>query len=85
MLKNYFTNHKGKEFSSLPVKFANNTANNKHAKITITNKSNENISPFEKGLLSPIELAILESAVYVLKVGFLYIFLLSKLFWILLS
>ena len=68
------------EFISLPVKFAKSTANNKHAKITITNKSNENISPFEKGLLSPIELDILESAVYVLVIGFLYFFLLDKPF-----
>ena len=68
------------EFISFPVKFANNTANNKHAKITITNSSNENISPFEKGLLSPIELAILESAVYVLVIGFLYAFFLAKAF-----
>ena len=60
---NYFTNHIGIEFISFPVKLANNNANNKHAEITITNKSNENISPFEKGLLSPIELAIFESAV----------------------
>ena len=60
----------GIEFISLPVKFANKTANNKHAKITITNNSNENISPLEKGLLSPIELAILESAAYVLVIGF---------------
>ena len=60
---NYFINHIGIEFTSLPVKLAKNNANNKHAKITITNKSNEIISPFEKGLLSPIELAIFESAV----------------------
>ena len=64
----------GIEFISLPVKFANKTANNKHAKITITNSSNENISPFEKGLLSPIEFAIFESEVYVLITGFVYFF-----------
>ena len=62
------------EFISLPVKFANNKANNKHVKITITNRSNENISPFEKGLLSPIELAILESVVNVLVIGLVYFF-----------
>ena len=62
---NYLTNHNGIEFISLPVKLANNNANNKHAKITITNKSNENISPFEKGLLSPIELAIFEAVILI--------------------
>ena len=75
----------GIEFISLPVKFANKTANNKHTKITITNNNNENISPFEKGLLSPIELAILESSAYVFVIGFVYFFLLDKLFCILLS
>ena len=68
------------EFISLPFKFAKSTANNKQAKITITNKSNENISPLEKGLLSPIELAILESDAYVLVIGFVYLFLLAKPF-----
>jgi len=59
---NYLINQVGIELISLPVKLANKTANIKHKTITITNNSNENISPLEKGLLFPIELAILESA-----------------------
>ena len=50
---NYLKSQAGTDSNSLPVKEAITIAKNKHIKIIIINKNNENISPFENGLLLP--------------------------------
>ena len=59
---------------SFPVKDAKIIAKSKQIKIIVINKNNENISPFENGLLFPSNSKLLESITRVLKTFELFLF-----------